>query len=233
MPCAPVALLQRTTVAPGLSSIGMNAEHHSRTRSFFDRAAREFASDAKCIRNIPPRNRASCLVKHPALFLQVDAGGRVKLQLGVGAPASAEAEVEELRAELDRMEHGGEDAEDAHMYARSCPPALQMGRPQQIAAAPPHEACIRAEWTTGGTNDTARCETAQKCLVLTCIDPPGLPPRLCQHNQLGGQADILLCARTSAAADENLYNCWSLCLIHIMGLQGAGHPSACCRAAEH
>ena len=34
--------------------------------------------------------------------------------------------MEELRAELDRMEHGGEDADDAHMYARCSPCALQI-----------------------------------------------------------------------------------------------------------
>ena len=62
------------------------------------------------------------------VFLQVDAGGHVKLQLGVGASRSAEDDVEELRAELDRMEHGGEDADDAHMYAKCSPCALQTRR---------------------------------------------------------------------------------------------------------
>ena len=83
--------------------------------------------------------------KAHAVFLQVDAGGRVKLQLGVGAPRSAEDEVEELRAELDRMEHGGEDADDAHMYARCSPCALQIRPTTANCFSPSCEACIKAE----------------------------------------------------------------------------------------
>ena len=50
-------------------------------------------------------------------MLQVDSSGRVKLQLAVSALDRSADDVEELRAELDRMEYGGEDADDAQMYA--------------------------------------------------------------------------------------------------------------------
>ena len=50
-----------------------------------------------------------------AKMQQMDASGHITLQLGVSTHQKADDSVEELRAELDRMEHGGEDADDAHM----------------------------------------------------------------------------------------------------------------------
>ena len=49
-------------------------------------------------------------------MLQVDCSGHVKLQLAASALERPADDVEELRAELDRMEYGGEDADDAQMY---------------------------------------------------------------------------------------------------------------------
>ena len=50
-------------------------------------------------------------------MLQVDSSGHVKLRLAASALEQPADDVEELRAELDRMEYGGEDADDAQMYA--------------------------------------------------------------------------------------------------------------------
>ncbi len=49
--------------------------------------------------------------------LQVDATGHVRLQLGTSKLKDRADDMEVLRAELDGMEHGGEDADEAHMYA--------------------------------------------------------------------------------------------------------------------
>ncbi len=49
--------------------------------------------------------------------LQVDATGHVRLQLATSLLKDPADDMEVLRAELDHMEHGGEDADEAHMYA--------------------------------------------------------------------------------------------------------------------
>ena len=41
-----------------------------------------------------------------------------------------------------------------------------------VLSPPSHEACIKAEWTAGQIDDTASCETALSCLVLTRMKPP-------------------------------------------------------------
>ena len=112
MPCAPVAWTQITGhVFIQLGAMGGWEWHQAHWEHFPARL--RYPADECC--------------PH-ALSLQVDAGGCVRLQLGIGALRSAEDEVEELRAELDRMEHGGEDADDAHMYAR-CSPCASQRRP--------------------------------------------------------------------------------------------------------
>ena len=47
---------------------------------------------------------------------QVDATGHVRLQLAPSPVKDAAEDMEELRAELDHMQHGGEDADEARMY---------------------------------------------------------------------------------------------------------------------
>ena len=47
--------------------------------------------------------------------LQVDATGHVRLQLATSPVKDPRSHMDELRSELDHMEHGGEDADEAHM----------------------------------------------------------------------------------------------------------------------
>ena len=114
----------------------MKADHHSNTTSSLSRAPWEAGSGIRCIGSSFAAKFCFVPGEAQAPILQVGAGGRVTLQLGVGVPRSAEDEVEELRAELDRMEHGGEDADEAHMYARSSSCALQTEPPAACCVPP-------------------------------------------------------------------------------------------------
>lgn len=49
-------------------------------------------------------------------MFQVDATGLVRLQLVPSPLKDSVGSMEELRAELDHMQHGGEDADEARMY---------------------------------------------------------------------------------------------------------------------
>lgn len=51
----------------------------------------------------------------------MDTTGHVKLQLGTSKLKDHADDMEVLRAELDGMEQGGEDADEAHMYALPYP----------------------------------------------------------------------------------------------------------------